>query len=932
MLKIKSLNNLAGISRQPAGGNSAWHNRHRMTGWVGLILVSLLIFSTSPASASDANSNLAGAPTPFNKSDPANNATDQPLNLTLDWNNSQFATSYDYCIDATIDSGCTSPATWTSSGMNSYVDLTSLSGSTTYEWQVRANNIDGTTYANSGNWWTFTTTVAPPGTFSKSSPANNATGQAINSLTLSWGASRGATSYEYCYDSTLDNDCTGWTTNPDTDVVINGLSYATQYEWQVRAVNSNPVKTYADSDTWWYFTTSNAPPGSFSKSSPADDATGQPLSLTLTWGSSSGASSYEYCYDTTVDDTCAGSWTSTELLYANISVGTYDDMFEWQVRAVNGSGTTDADGGSWWQFTTMADPGGFLKSSPGDGSLGQSPSATISWAAYGGATSYDYCYDTDIDGDCDGTWTTNGTATSKELTLDYDNEYEWQVRVWPGEVYADGGSWWTFTTYEAQPGSFSKTDPDNGELNQALSLTLTWAESTDATSYRYCIDSNLEAGHVGVCDASWIPVANNSAEISGLSYNDTYEWQVRAYNDNPNYTNADSGAWHQFTTVVPPPGSFLKISPLDDAVNRSINLTLDWGTSSSATEYEYCIDVTIDQECTSPSEWTSVGTNTEVTLYGLSYDTEYEWQARALNANPIATEADSDIWWTFITMPEAPGAFLKTSPVDTVEGVDPTTSITLEWEESDRAETYWYCIDSLTTPPNDQTCNGIWTLTDSSTSTDISDLLYGTQYEWQIRAENANPLKTEADGGDYHLFTTIVMPPGDFNKSGPTAGAPDQPINLTLDWGDSNAATDYQYCIDAETVPDGTCESGWQSIGGTTSQIALTNLSYATLYEWQVRADNDYPGETYADSGTWWTFTTVVAPPGAFNKTSPAHDSKDLAPSLIPLQWGASTGADSYSYCIDSTINSACNGSWTSTGSNTSVDLPPLDFNTQYEW
>jgi hypothetical protein len=52
----------------------------------------------------------------------------------------------------------------------------------------------------------FTTQVAAPGVFNKSSPANGSTGQST-SPTLSWGASAGATNYEYCLDTTNNNVC-----------------------------------------------------------------------------------------------------------------------------------------------------------------------------------------------------------------------------------------------------------------------------------------------------------------------------------------------------------------------------------------------------------------------------------------------------------------------------------------------------------------------------------------------------------------------------------------------------------------------------------------------------------------------------------------------------------------------------------------------------
>jgi len=40
-----------------------------------------------------------------------------------------------------------------------------------------------------------------------------------------------------------------------------------------------------------------------------DGATGQPLTVGLSWGGAGGAVSYEYCYDTSDDDACSG-WVS----------------------------------------------------------------------------------------------------------------------------------------------------------------------------------------------------------------------------------------------------------------------------------------------------------------------------------------------------------------------------------------------------------------------------------------------------------------------------------------------------------------------------------------------------------------------------------------------------------------------------------------------
>ena len=96
-----------------------------------------------------------------------------------------------------------------------------------------------------------------PGTFGKTSPADGASGQST-SPTLNWGASSGATEYEYCYDTTDDDACSGWTSNgTSTTKSLSGLSQSTTYYWHVRAVNTFGT-TYSDGTEtafWSFFTT-----------------------------------------------------------------------------------------------------------------------------------------------------------------------------------------------------------------------------------------------------------------------------------------------------------------------------------------------------------------------------------------------------------------------------------------------------------------------------------------------------------------------------------------------------------------------------------------------------------------------------------------------------------------------------------------------------
>ena len=188
-----------------------WVNvNHNMTwggSYSGMLLSSVSIVNLAPLTP----------PAAFNKTSPANASNALP-GLTLRWGASAGATAFRYCLDADTDTTCNTG--WHDVGLNTSVVLTGQALGP-HSWQVQATNGSGTTDANSNTWWTFTVVASqkiflpfinkqlpPPGAFNKISPTNGAGGQS-NSPTLSWGASSGVSSYEYCIDETNDNTCNG---------------------------------------------------------------------------------------------------------------------------------------------------------------------------------------------------------------------------------------------------------------------------------------------------------------------------------------------------------------------------------------------------------------------------------------------------------------------------------------------------------------------------------------------------------------------------------------------------------------------------------------------------------------------------------------------------------------------------------------------------
>jgi len=208
--------------------------------------------STQDQSLTDSSAD-SSKPGVFGKHNPADGATGIDTTVTLKWGAGTKAASYEYCIDRSNNNHCN--GSWINTGTDRTVELTGLTYNKTYYWEVRAVNAAGKTYANDKTWWSFTTNVARPGVFSKSSTADKAKGLSIYT-TLTWTASSHADKYQYCIDNTNNNSCSGgWiSTGTALKAKLTSLSHDKTYYWAVRAVNG-AGKTYADGNTWWSFKT-----------------------------------------------------------------------------------------------------------------------------------------------------------------------------------------------------------------------------------------------------------------------------------------------------------------------------------------------------------------------------------------------------------------------------------------------------------------------------------------------------------------------------------------------------------------------------------------------------------------------------------------------------------------------------------------------------
>jgi serine protease len=93
-------------------------------------------------------------------------------------------------------------------------------------------------------------------------------------------------------------------------------------------------------------------PGSFAKQGPSDGKTNVKGAVTFSWSAAAAATGYEVCLDNVANEHCDGSWQPVAGTSARASGLQGGSVFEWQVRAVNGAGSTEANNGDYWSFTT----------------------------------------------------------------------------------------------------------------------------------------------------------------------------------------------------------------------------------------------------------------------------------------------------------------------------------------------------------------------------------------------------------------------------------------------------------------------------------------------------------------------------------------------------------------------------------------------------
>ncbi|HEY6191176.1 MAG TPA: YCF48-related protein [Bacteroidota bacterium] len=778
---------------------------------------------------------------------------------------------------------------------------------------------------NGGSSWTTQTVGGgnpPPAAPVLSSPSNGASNQAT-SLTLSWNASSGASSYRVQAStsssfSTLFLDDSTVTT---TSRAIGSMANNTTYYWRVNAKSTNGTSGWS---SVFSFTTLPLAPGAFSLSSPSNGATVQPVSGTLSWGSSANATGYDVYLGTTNPPTTVVSTNQagTSYSYSLLSNGT---TYYWNVVAKNGGGNTSATGGPWSFATAVAAPAVPVPSLPANGATNQPTSLSMSWAASAGAASYRVQVSTSSAFSTFVLDDSTVTGTSRAVSsLSNNSTYYWRVNA----KNTGGTSGWSavcnFTTVPLLPavvtaaaGSVTTSSATvNGTVNPNGASTTAWFEwGTSSTLSTFTATTAQSVG-------SGTSASAVSANLTGLSLNTTYYY--RAAGQNSGGTQKDvilsftTGANLPTVTTTSASSVTTSSATMNGTVNpNGVSTTgwFEWGTSNTLSTFT----ATTAQSVGSGTSASPVSAN----LTGLSANTTYYY--RAAGQNVAGTQKDAILSFTTGANPPTvttTAASSVTTSSATMNGtVNPNGVSTTGWFEWGTSST----LSTFTSTSAQSVGSGT---TAAPASANLTGLSANTTYYFRAAGQNSGGTQK----GTILSFTTGANSPSVTTTAASSVTTSSATMNGSVNPNGASTTAWFEWGT-SSTLSTLTATTA-QSVGSGTSaspvSANLTGLNLNTTYYYRAAGQNS--GGTQKDAILSFTtganLPTVTTTAASSVTTSSATMNGTVNPNGVSttawFEWGTSSTLSAFTATTAQSL-----GSGTS-ASPVSANLTALTANTTY--
>lgn len=448
-------------------------------------------------------------------------------------------------------------------------------------------------------------------------------------------------------------------------------------------------------------------------------------------------------------------------------------------------------------------------------------SATISWTAVSGATSYILQYrPTGAT-----TWSTVSTAsTTYNLTgLAASTTYQYQVQANCNETLGAFSAIANFTTSTPAPSCGTPSGLFTTNIT-STSATLNWSAVSGATSY------NIQYRPTGTSTWTTVSTAATTYNLTGLASSTTYEFQVQA---NCNGTLSAYSTNSAFTTSTDSSGCGIPTGLSATGITQN-SATLSWAFVNGASSYN------LQYRLVGSANWTTINVfvNTYL-LTGLTASSNYEFRVQTLCKN--STSSYSTIA-TFSTL--GGGASCGTPGSLSATNVT-TNSATLNWAAVAGATSYnvQYRLFGTAT----------WTtMTSAANSYNATGLSPASTYEYQVQANCNGTLSA------YSAIASFTT-----NNPAPSCGTPGglNTTNITsnsatLNWSAVAGATSYN----VQYRPAGT--STWTTMTSPVNSYNATGLTASTNYEFQVQANCNGTLGAYSAVAT---FTTSAGGGGTCN-------------------------------------------------------------------
>ncbi len=582
---------------------------------------------------------------------PANGALNISTSVTLSWNPDSNADHY--WIQVATDPNFSNMifTDYTITGTSK--QITGLSNSKTYYWQVRAINAGGQSPWSSQ--WSFSTLSLPVNPLAAPSLISPADSAVIKSdtVTFMWNQVANATEYHFQLSdsSSFKNLFLDDSNLTATNTRVNNLAPGKDYEWRVRAKNSG------DSSTWsnprQVKTASPTPSSTLavpSLAAPPDGSANEPVSLTLKWYSAQGAGSYslQVALDANFNNLVINQSGLQDTSYQvnNLLPGT---VYYWRVGAntlLLFSGWSTA-----WNFSTVSNTVSLTAPAlitPSNSSVNQPANIIFKWVSVKNAL--DYHFQLSLNQSFDSLITNDSTITdtlTQVNSLLHNKTYYWRVNAIAGQTTGPSSSVWAFTTgTDTNSSTLSAPvllSPANASTNEPLYPILNWKKTGDAFSYHLQTATDQSFTNLVFDDSA---VSATYYQVGKLSPGTKYYWRVIAH-DSSGYSNWSS-AWYfttqQSTSDIPVP-----VSPVDGSKNQSLTVVCRWDSLPGAQMFDLQLSnapgfdtLVIDDSTISA---------TSAVIKNLFNSTTYFWRVRAKVDSAWQPFASAWSFSTIITQP-----------------------------------------------------------------------------------------------------------------------------------------------------------------------------------------------------------------------------------------------------------------------------------------